>query len=138
MTRSIFLQIFLGIFACLSVSWVKAEDPYRYFTLEVTYGTISPLGVNQRFRFIFTFLWGILINGQFPGPTLDCITNDNVIVDVINNLDEPFLITWSVFASFPSSSIRMELNRGSPHGKMECLERIAQSLQTQTGHTRCK
>ncbi|XP_028092790.1 L-ascorbate oxidase homolog [Camellia sinensis] len=86
MTRSIFLQIFLGIFACLSVSWVKAEDPYRYFTLEVTYGTISPLGVNQR---------GILINGQFPGPTLDCITNDNVIVDVINNLDEPFLITWN-------------------------------------------
>ncbi|CAL5369547.1 unnamed protein product [Camellia sinensis] len=84
MTRSIFLQIFLGICACLSVSWVKAEDPYRYFTLEVTYGTISPLGVNQR---------GILINGQFPGPTLDCITNDNVIVDVINNLDEPFLIT---------------------------------------------
>ncbi|KAL7231860.1 hypothetical protein ACSBR2_009982 [Camellia fascicularis] len=86
MTRSIFLQIFLGIFARLSVSLVKAEDPYRYFTLEVTYGTISPLGVNQR---------GILMNGQFPGPTLDCITNDNVIVDVINNLDEPFLITWN-------------------------------------------
>ncbi|CAH1437499.1 unnamed protein product [Lactuca virosa] len=63
-----------------------AEDPYRFFTFEVTYGQISPLGVSQR---------GILINGKFPGPTIDCITNDNVIVNVINKLDEPFLITWN-------------------------------------------
>ncbi|KAK9061849.1 hypothetical protein SSX86_019033 [Deinandra increscens subsp. villosa] len=64
----------------------RAEDPYRFFTFEVTYGQISPLGVPQR---------GILINGQFPAPTIDCITNDNVIVNVINKLDEPFLITWN-------------------------------------------
>jgi FtsP/CotA-like multicopper oxidase with cupredoxin domain len=39
---------------------------------------------------------GILINGQFPGPRIDCVTNDNLVVNVVNNLDEPFLITWSV------------------------------------------
>ena len=46
---------------------------------------------------IRTFVFqGILINGQFPGPQIDCVTNDNVIVSVFNSLDEPFLITWSV------------------------------------------
>jgi iron transport multicopper oxidase len=39
-------------------------------------------------------LKGILINGQFPGPRIDCVTNDNLIVNVVNKLDEPFLITW--------------------------------------------
>uniref|UniRef100_A0A1Y3BUA5 Putative laccase n=1 Tax=Helianthus annuus TaxID=4232 RepID=A0A1Y3BUA5_HELAN len=36
-----------------------------------------------------------LSNGQFPGPTIECKTNDNVIVNVVNKLDEPFLITWN-------------------------------------------
>ena len=36
----------------------------------------------------------ILINGQFPGPKLDLVTNDNVILNLINKLDEPFLLTW--------------------------------------------
>ncbi|KAK6936967.1 Multicopper oxidase, C-terminal [Dillenia turbinata] len=65
---------------------VRAEDPYIFFTWNVTYGTISPLGVPQR---------GILINGQFPGPNINSTTNNNVVVNVFNNLDEPFLITWS-------------------------------------------
>ncbi|KAK8964307.1 hypothetical protein KSP40_PGU005064 [Platanthera guangdongensis] len=65
---------------------VIADDPYRYFTWTVTYGTASPLGVPQQV---------ILINGQFPGPSLDCITNDNIIVNVINQIDEPFLLTWN-------------------------------------------
>ncbi|KAK1362542.1 hypothetical protein POM88_047016 [Heracleum sosnowskyi] len=34
----------------LSVSIAKAEDPYRYFTWTVTYGTASPLGVPQQSR----------------------------------------------------------------------------------------
>jgi len=38
---------------------------------------------------------GILINGQFPGPRIDCVTNDNLVVTVINALDEPFLLTWN-------------------------------------------
>nr|GMC70577.1 L-ascorbate oxidase homolog [Ipomoea batatas] len=65
---------------------VDAEDPYRFFTWNVTYGDIYPLGVKQQ---------GILINGQFPGPSIECVTNDNLIVNVFNSLDEPFLLSWN-------------------------------------------
>lgn len=37
---------------------------------------------------------GILINGQFPGPQIDAVTNDNIIVNVFNNLSIPFLLSW--------------------------------------------
>ncbi|MED6143964.1 hypothetical protein PIB30_010917 [Stylosanthes scabra] len=37
----------------------------------------------------------ILINSQFPGPRLDLVTNDNLVLNLINKLDEPFLITWN-------------------------------------------
>ncbi|XP_047333360.1 L-ascorbate oxidase homolog [Impatiens glandulifera] len=65
---------------------VKAEDPYKYFTWVVTYGTAAPLNVSQQV---------ILINGQFPGPQIDTVTNDNIVINVINNLDQPFLLTWN-------------------------------------------
>ncbi|XXG63518.1 hypothetical protein AAC387_Pa05g1689 [Persea americana] len=80
------LHLFCVALVCLSISLVKAEDPYRYYTWTVTYGTIAPLGVPQQ---------GILINGQFPGPRLDVVTNDNIILNLINMLDEPFLLTWN-------------------------------------------
>ncbi|KAK9133353.1 hypothetical protein Scep_012881 [Stephania cephalantha] len=67
-------------------SCVNGEDPYRFFTWNVTYGDIWPLGVKQQ---------GILINGQFPGPKIDCVTNDNLIISVFNSLDEPFLLSWN-------------------------------------------
>ncbi|KAI3437400.1 uncharacterized protein J3R85_005381 [Psidium guajava] len=81
----------LHMFLVVSLTWfgaflADAEDPYRYFTWTVTYGTISPLGAPQR---------GILINGQFPGPPIEAVTNDNILIDVINKLDEPFLLTWN-------------------------------------------
>jgi len=63
-----------------------AEDPYRFFTWNVTWGTIWPLGIPQP---------GILINGQFPGPQIASVTNDNIYVNVFNNLEQAFLITWS-------------------------------------------
>ena len=47
-------------------------------------------------RFAFAFLQGILINGQFPGPTLECQTNDNLIINVRNSLPDPFLLSWYV------------------------------------------
>ncbi|KAK6118671.1 hypothetical protein DH2020_047584 [Rehmannia glutinosa] len=68
------------------VAIVSAEDPYRFFTWNVTYGDIYPLGVRQQ---------GILINGQFPGPDIYSVTNDNIIINVHNNLDEPFLLSWN-------------------------------------------
>ncbi|PKI78431.1 hypothetical protein CRG98_001177 [Punica granatum] len=66
------LRLILGALAVSCVSLVVADDPYRFYTWTVTYGTISPLGVPQQV---------ILINGQFPGPRLD--------------LDQPFLLTWN-------------------------------------------
>ena len=38
----------------------------------------------------------ILINGQFPGPPIEGVTNDNILVNLINKIDEPLLITWYV------------------------------------------
>ncbi|CAN6555840.1 unnamed protein product [Malus baccata var. baccata] len=78
----------LMLLLCLSVgtmSVVHCGDPTIFFTWNVTYGTLSPLGVPQQV---------ILINGQFPGPNINSTTNNNVVVNVFNNLDEPFLITW--------------------------------------------
>ncbi|KAL7130312.1 hypothetical protein ABFS83_13G125200 [Erythranthe nasuta] len=65
---------------------LNADNPYRYYTWKITYGDIYPLGVKQQ---------GILINGQFPGPTIDCVTNDNLIISVYNYLNEPFLLSWN-------------------------------------------
>ncbi|XP_041005220.1 L-ascorbate oxidase homolog [Juglans microcarpa x Juglans regia] len=84
--RQFFLGTSILTLICLSVFSVKAEDAYRYYTWTVTNGTIYPLGVPQQ---------GILINGQFPGPTIECVTNENIVLNVINKLDEPFLITWN-------------------------------------------
>ncbi|XP_023547180.1 L-ascorbate oxidase homolog [Cucurbita pepo subsp. pepo] len=74
---------------CLCISFfaiVGADDPYRFFNWNVTYGTIYPLGLPQQ---------GILINGQFPGPDIHSVTNDNIIINVYNSLDEPFLLSWN-------------------------------------------
>ncbi|XWS69855.1 hypothetical protein CRYUN_Cryun04dG0214000 [Craigia yunnanensis] len=81
-----------GVRACcfmlvmLLVSCTNGEDPYRFYTWNVTYGDIYPLGVKQQ---------GILINGQFPGPQIESVTNENLIINVFNSLDQPFLITWN-------------------------------------------
>ncbi|WOL15160.1 L-ascorbate oxidase [Canna indica] len=78
-------SVFLFVLSLSYYSAVLGEDPYRFFTWNVTYGDISPLGVKQQ---------GILINGEFPGPQIEAVTNDNVIVNVFNQLQEPFLISW--------------------------------------------
>ncbi|PIA56106.1 hypothetical protein AQUCO_00700455v1 [Aquilegia coerulea] len=75
------------LLVCLSISsLVNAEDPYRFYTWTVTYGTLSVSGSPQQV---------ILINGKFPGPQLDVVTNDNIILNLYNKLDEPFLLTWN-------------------------------------------
>lgn len=94
---------------------VQCDDPYRFLTWKVTNGDIYPLGVKQQVPhllssllhwvihldsfnvafFLFNFnLQGILINGQFPGPQIDAVTNDNLIISVYNYLREPLLISW--------------------------------------------
>ncbi|KAA8538839.1 hypothetical protein F0562_025531 [Nyssa sinensis] len=77
--------VLVSLLSCLSVL-VRGEDPYLFFTWNVTYGTLSPLGVPQQV---------ILINGEFPGPKINCSSNNNIVVNVFNNLDEPFLFTWN-------------------------------------------
>ncbi|KAK4794053.1 hypothetical protein SAY86_012047 [Trapa natans] len=84
--RSVFSPLAAALAFLLFVGAVSADSPYQFFTWNVTYGTIYPLGVPQM---------GILINGQFPGPDINSVTNDNLIIDVINSLDEPFLISWN-------------------------------------------
>ncbi|WVZ61594.1 hypothetical protein U9M48_011446 [Paspalum notatum var. saurae] len=80
----------LALFAlAAAASLAGADDPYRYYTWTVTYGPITPLGATHPPQ------QGILINGQFPGPRIDCVTNDNLLVTVVNLLDEPFLLTWN-------------------------------------------
>ncbi|XP_062155624.1 L-ascorbate oxidase homolog [Alnus glutinosa] len=86
MEKAVLLHVIFGVLAVLGVSLVEADDPYRYYTWTVTYGTLYPLGVPQQV---------ILINGQFPGPRLDVVTNDNIILNLINKLDQPFLLTWN-------------------------------------------
>ncbi|XP_057430475.1 L-ascorbate oxidase homolog [Lotus japonicus] len=76
--------MFMLMLCILGVA-VMGEDPYIFYTWNVTYGTISPLGVPQQ---------GILINGQFPGPEINSTSNNNVVVNVFNNLDEPLQFTW--------------------------------------------
>lgn len=80
-----FLCFFIAL-VLVFVHGVNGEDPYRFFTWKVTYGNIYPLGVKQQ---------GILINGQFPGPQIDAVTNENLVINVFNYLREPFLISWN-------------------------------------------
>ncbi|GAB2289274.1 hypothetical protein Dimus_023579 [Dionaea muscipula] len=84
---AVLASVLFGTISCVALfaSIVGADDPYRFFTWNVTYGDIWPLGVRQQ---------GILINGQFPGPDIYSQTNDNLIINVFNSLDEPFLISW--------------------------------------------
>lgn len=42
------IQLVCGVLAVLSVSMVNADDPYKFYTWTVTYGTLSPLGSPQQ------------------------------------------------------------------------------------------
>ncbi|KAH6788240.1 SKU5 similar 11 [Perilla frutescens var. hirtella] len=73
------------LFLLLAVA-VNSEDPYHFHTWDVKYATLSPLGVSQQV---------ITINDQFPGPRLNGTSNNNIVVNVFNHLDEPLLFTWN-------------------------------------------
>ena len=62
-----------------------AENRHVFLDWEVSYAVRSPLGVARRV---------ITIDGRLPGPLLNLTTNDVAHVNVINTLDEPFLLTW--------------------------------------------
>ncbi|CAN1165685.1 L-ascorbate oxidase homolog [Linum perenne] len=115
----------LCLFFLLALRLVNADSPYRFYTWKVTYGNIYPLGVKQQvllfpssplfmcssscisqvvvvvkdmilMLLLLFFYWqGILINGQFPGPHIDAVTNDNIVINVYNYIKEPFLLSWN-------------------------------------------
>ncbi|OVA18870.1 Multicopper oxidase [Macleaya cordata] len=80
-----FFPLFL-INILVFVSLCFAGDPFVYYDWEVSYITAAPLGVEQQV---------IAINKKFPGPILNATTNNNVVVNVTNRLDEPLLMTWN-------------------------------------------
>ncbi|KAF3324780.1 hypothetical protein FCM35_KLT10937 [Carex littledalei] len=78
--------VLVAVLAAAVLTWQSnAADPFAYFDWDVSYITASPLGVPQKV---------IAINKKFPGPVMNVTTNYNVVVNVLNSLDEPLLITW--------------------------------------------
>ncbi|KAL6349073.1 hypothetical protein AAG906_033729 [Vitis piasezkii] len=86
MASSGFLGLSL-IHIALLLSFCFAEDPFVHFDFEVSYITASPLGVPQ--QVCYCYKWKV------PGPVVNATTNNNVVVNVRNKLDENLLITWS-------------------------------------------
>ncbi|KAH6794987.1 Cupredoxin superfamily protein [Perilla frutescens var. hirtella] len=76
----------LVINICLLLGSSFADDPWVSYQFVVSYITASPLGVPQQV---------IAINGKFPGPVINVTTNNNVVVNVRNKLDESLLMHWS-------------------------------------------
>ncbi|XP_020162135.1 L-ascorbate oxidase homolog [Aegilops tauschii subsp. strangulata] len=70
----------------LSTTVARAEDPYVFMEWHVTYGTKNIVGTPQKV---------ILINGEFPGPRINCSSNNNIVINVFNQLDQPLLFTWN-------------------------------------------
>ncbi|CAN4096139.1 unnamed protein product [Withania somnifera] len=64
---------------------VNSIDIYHEWVVSI-HTTINPLTSHQSV---------ITINGMFPGPSINATTNDVVIVNVFNNMDESLLITWN-------------------------------------------
>ncbi|KAI3792341.1 hypothetical protein L2E82_06218 [Cichorium intybus] len=85
-SSSTFLYCLLFVYISLFLSFAFAEDPTVSYKFEFSYITASPLGVPQQV---------IAINGKFPGPTINSTTNNNVVVNVRNKLDENLLVTWA-------------------------------------------
>ncbi|KAL5810925.1 hypothetical protein ACOSQ4_027493 [Xanthoceras sorbifolium] len=78
-------SVFVLIHIALVSTLCFAGDPTVSYDFKVSYVTASPLGVPQQV---------IAINGEFPGPVINATTNNNVIINVRNELDENLLMTW--------------------------------------------
>lgn len=81
-----YLRLLLLMVVLLLVREAYCGDPFVFYDWNVSYIEAAPLGVKQQV---------IAVNGQFPGPLVNLTTNWNAVVNVINNLDEPLLMTWN-------------------------------------------
>lgn len=97
----------------------------------------------------------IAINKKFPGPVINVTTNNHVIVNVFNELDEDLLISWlvpmllftlffifSCICNLTNLWLMVVAGRGFKcdvtHGKMESLAQIVQFLPIGIGHISSK
>lgn len=80
----------------LAHTCLQAQIIYR---CHKTRDYISFITWNWKFTLFEFNVKVILINGQFPGPRLDVVTNDNIVLNLFNQLDQPFLLTWQVSLS---------------------------------------
>ncbi|KAL9419146.1 hypothetical protein AB3S75_036991 [Citrus x aurantiifolia] len=53
------------------------------------------VAIDTSIRPVFADQPVITINGMFPGPLINCSTNDMIHVNVFNKMDEPLLFTWN-------------------------------------------
>ncbi|KAJ4779121.1 Monocopper oxidase-like protein SKU5 [Rhynchospora pubera] len=74
-----------SLFVLFSLPFSLSANTSVYYYLEVYYKVLSPLGVPQQV---------ITVNGTIPGPLITTTTNWDVVINVLNDLNEPLLLTW--------------------------------------------
>ncbi|XP_019085785.1 PREDICTED: monocopper oxidase-like protein SKS1 [Camelina sativa] len=83
--RHVIVEVLVLTFlVVLELSYAFA--PIVSYQWVVSYSQRSILGGNKQI---------IVINDMFPGPILNATANDIIIVNIFNNLNEPFLMTWN-------------------------------------------
>ncbi|KAH6554731.1 hypothetical protein KP509_1Z310900 [Ceratopteris richardii] len=83
----VFLLPFLFPYSFSPFRPAYAGDAVRFLTWNVSYSNFYILGKYQKQI--------ITINGQFPGPQIDTVTNEVLVINVFNSLSEPFLLSWN-------------------------------------------
>ncbi|KAK9153864.1 hypothetical protein Sjap_001344 [Stephania japonica] len=102
---SMFFVLVAALVAVIFVLGVEGDYVYLEWNVSASLDK-SPVSKDQPV---------ITINGMFPGPLINCTTNDVISVNVFNNLDEPLLITWYVPPNQLTNSTRQgELNPRLP------------------------
>lgn len=76
-------------------TWHSSTGTFSFFQHQQHGGQLLLLLFDRWSCFTFyPYTQGILVNGQYPGPDIYSVTNDNLIINVHNDLDEPFLLSW--------------------------------------------
>lgn len=72
----------LGTLDFEPLTLLKRQEPpqTRHFTFELTRKRLNPDGVTRDF---------LVVNGEYPGPTIEANLGDTISVAVINNIDDP-------------------------------------------------
>ncbi|GAB5593874.1 hypothetical protein Unana1_08774 [Umbelopsis nana] len=77
------LSLILAVGAGLG--WQGAFAATRVYDFTISQATIAPDGFSRT---------GLVVNGQYPGPTITANTGDIIQVNVVNNLTVPTALHW--------------------------------------------